>query len=161
MQDDNEKTEVNNKNLANLLKAMKQNKVVSKIGILGSHNARSGKGSNSNATVGAAHEFGAPARNLPMRSFLRMPITTKFPKALENAHAFTEDAAKEVLKEGSFRVWIEKASILAVATVLEAFDSNGFGTWQKLEDETLARKKVKQILTETGQLRDSISYEIK
>lgn len=154
-------TQLNKIFLEKLIAAMKGKPVVAKVGVLGSYNARSGPGSNSNATIGAAHEFGAPARGIPMRSFLRMPLTEELPKQLEGSGAFTEDAFKQVAKEGSFRVWIEKVAIMGVSVVLGAFDSNGYGTWQALEPATLARKKVKQTLVETHQLRDSISYEIK
>jgi len=65
-----------------------------------------------------------------------------------------------MVKEGDIRPTLERIGIVGVATVLDAFDTEGFGTWAPLADRTLASKKVKQILTETQSLRDSISYEV-
>lgn len=151
--------EFNKSGLEGLLKALKAQGGVAKVGILGQSNARSGKGSNSNATIGAAHEFGTS--KLPQRSFLRMPISDHLPKELEKAGAFTEDALKQVMKSGSFLPYVEKIAITAVSVVMVAFDSNGYGTWAALKPATLEHKKIKQTLVETQQLRNSISYEIK
>lgn len=154
-----EDNEFNSRGLDQILKAMKGKAVNAKIGILGQGNVRSpdsAKSSTSNATVGAAHEFGTTM--LPQRSFLRMPIAEKLPKRLEESGAFTLDALKEVIKEGSFEPYVEKMAIAGVAVVLEAFDTGGFGQWKP---SNMDYKKVKQTLVETHQLRDSISYEVK
>ena len=152
-----EDTTYNSKPLDELLKAMKSKSVTAKIGILGQKDSRTTtekNGTTSNATVGAAHEFGTS--KLPQRSFLRMPIAEMLPKKLEEAGALDENALKQVMKNG-FGNYVEKIAILGVATVLEAFDTGGYGTWKPSDME---RKKVKQTLVETQQLRDSISYEI-
>lgn len=134
---------------------MKDQGVTAKVGILGQGNVRTGK-TNSNATIGAAHEFGTST--LPQRSFLRVPIAEKLPGALEGSNAFDKDTLNRVMQEGSFKSWVEKVAILAVSIVQQAFDTGGFGKWKPSQMEA---KKVKQTLVETGQLRDSISYEVK
>lgn len=151
-----EDVELNTRGLDSLLKAMKGQEVTAKVGILGSDNVRSGKGSNSNAVVGAAHEFGTTT--LPQRSFLRVPISENLGSALENANAFDKDTLDRVVKEGSMKGWVEKVAILAVSIVNGAFNSSGYGKWRP---SIMTRKKTKQTLVETGQLRDSITYEVK
>lgn len=146
------------KPLDNLIKILKSQGATAKIGVLGSKNVRESNenGSNSNATIGAAHEFGTS--KLPQRSFLRMPITEKLPAKIEESGALDEALLKRMIKEGSFAKWTEQIAIMAVATVLEAFDTSGYGKWQP---SNMEHKKVKQTLVETHQLRDSITYEIK
>lgn len=142
--------------LDSLIKNLKTNKTTVKVGILGAKNARDD--TVGNATIGAAHEFGTV--DLPQRSFLRMPITEQLPKELEKAGVVTQKDIEGIIKENGIRNFAKKIGILAVATVLKAFDSGGFGTWKELSKATLAKKKVKQILVETHQLRDSITYEV-
>lgn len=146
--------EFNTKGLDQLIKAMKAENVVARVGVLGFKNVRSGGGSN--ASIGAAHEFGTA--KLPQRSFLRMPLTTKLPTALEKSGAFNKDVLKKVVKSGSLAAWVEKIAILAVSIIQEAFDTGGFGQWKP---SNMDRKTVKQTLVETQQLRNSITYEVK
>lgn len=166
-----EETSFNSKPLDELLKAMKSKSITAKIGILGSKDSRTpteNGGSTSNATIGAAHEFGSS--KLPQRSFLRMPISEKLPKEIEQANIFGENNLKEIIKTGSFAQAVEKIAIMAVGIVQDAFNTEGYGTWPALNDDYKAWKvsyskkgstSAVQILTLTGQLRDSITYEIK
>lgn len=144
--------------LEKLVKALKAKPPEVRVGILGNSNARSGSASG-NATIGAAHEYGTST--LPMRSFLRIPLTYYLDKALTNSGAFTQDALKHVIAQKSLGPWVEKMGIEAVGIVLDAFDTAGFGTWAPLRPETMKRKRVKQILVETLQLRNSVTYEVK
>lgn len=149
--------------ITNLLRAMKEQKLVVRVGILGTKDARRGgkKGNNSNATIGSFHEqleYGGS--KIPQRSFLRMPLETRLGKEIDKSKQFTKDALTEILKTKSLKKWADSIGVAAVSVVLQAFDSNGFGTWQKLEKSTLARKQVKQTLVETQQLRGSISSEV-
>jgi phage gpG-like protein len=145
--------------LDKLITALKGEPVVVKVGILGQKNVRSAKsngGSTSNAVIGAAHEFGTS--NLPQRSFLRQPISEQLPKKLEEAGALDKDVLATILRTGSFKNWIEKIAIMAVSVVQEAFDTQGFGKWKR---SNMSVKSTKQTLVETGQLRDSITYEVR
>lgn len=144
------------KGLDQILKALKGKQPYARIGILGTSAGRTG--GSSNAQIGAAHEYGTSS--LPMRSFLRMPLTDNLDKRLASAGAFNKDALNRLVKEGSMVAWVEKLAILAEAIVGEAFDSGGFGKWAALNPKTMASKKVKQILLETGQLRSSITSEV-
>lgn len=148
--------EYNVKGLDQLLKALKATPPVVRIGVLGGGARSDG---SSNATVGAAHEFGT--HTLPARSFLRVPISENLADRMESAGAFDKDVLADVIASGTIRPWMQKVAILAEGIVAEAFDTGGFGKWPALKAKTLGRKKVQQILVETGQLRNSISSEVK
>ncbi len=160
-----EESTFNTKAFDDLITALKSNKYTVKIGILGDKNIRESKdGSNSNATIGAAHEFGSA--HLPIRSFLRMPLSEYFPKKLEASGILDNDAIEEAIKEKSFRSLTKKVAVMAVATVLEAFNTGGFGKWPALSPARLAqRAKLNQgaqilVVPDSHQLRDSIDYRI-
>lgn len=139
-----------------VLKAIKGKPPIARVGILGNNAARSdGKGGPNNATIGSWHEFGTS--QLPVRSFLRVPISEKLGKELENSGAFTPDAISQVVKQKSLRPWVEKMAVVAEGIVADAFDTGGFGQWKPSD---MRSKKVKQTLVETQQLRNSITSEV-
>lgn len=143
-----------------LVKAVKAKPVPARIGILGDKSSRK-KGQITNATVGAAHEFGSLVTGLPKRSFLRQPLIDNLQKELDQAGAFSEAEQAEIIKQKSLVPWTKKMAILAENIVKMAFDTGGFGKWPQLKKETLARKTTGQILVETTQLRDSITSDVK
>lgn len=146
--------------LDHVIKMLANKTPTARIGVLANQTTRSvtgvGKNNPNNAEVGAAHEFGTST--LPVRSFLRMPISTMLQKRLESSGAFDNDTLSEVVKQGSVVPWVKKMAALAESIVLEAFDTGGFGKWKK---SNMDHKKTKQTLVETQQLRDSITSEVK
>lgn len=149
-----EQNTINTEPLDSILKALIDNKYIVKVGVLSGKNSR--KDALSNATIGAVHEFGNS--KLPQRSFLRMPLQMFLPKELEKVGILNDKDVNDIIKTEGLRVFTEKLGILAVATVLKAFDSGGFGLWKP---SNMEYKKVKQTLVETHQLRDSITYDVK
>ncbi len=148
--------DLNTRGLDKLLKALKDQKLTARVGILGTKAARSGgQGAATNAEIGAHHEFGTS--RLPVRSFLRLPISSLLGKELEKSGAFTKDAMNEVVAQASLKPWLEKVAIVAETIVLGAFDSGGYGTWPPSD---MTHKKVHQTLVETHQLRDSITWDV-
>lgn len=147
-------------------KALTANNFYVKVGVLSGKNART-DGGPSNATIGAAHEYGTST--IPRRSFLRMPLSIEMPKELEKLGVVTEKDITEILAKTTVEEFAKKIGTLAVATVLRAFDTEGFGTWLSL-NEKYKKWKVEyskkgntsaiQILTLTGQLRDSITSKV-
>lgn len=144
--------------LKKFLKAFQGKLPVIRVGILGT-TARHDDGSTTNAEVGAAHEFGTS--RVPMRSFLRVPLSEHLAKNLEQAGAFSEQAVAKIIDQGSLSNYAQKIGIEAVGIVMDAFDTSGFGKWQSLKASTMDRKKVKQILVETQQLRNSVTFDVK
>lgn len=147
---------VNTKGLDQFLKLLKVKPPVARVGILGDKNLRTSEGVKSNAEIGARHEFGSG--KLPIRSFLRAPISDKMQSYLESSNAFDPQALSKVIKTGSLLEWTRKLGILAESIVSDAFATGGFGKWKP---SNMARKKVHQTLVETNQLRESITSEVK
>ncbi len=128
------------------------------VGILHDHESRE-QSTVTNAQVGAVHEFGSPAKNIPVRSFLRMPITTHFSQALKESKLFKKEELKKIIKEKKLIPWLKRVGITAEKVVREAFDSNGFGTWAPWKGDY--KSKTGLILVDTQQLRDSITSEVR
>lgn len=150
----NETIELNTKNLDKFLKALKGKLPVARVGILGDKNSRDGKIS-SNAEIGLQHEFGSS--KLPMRSFLRVPISDNLKRYLENSEAFSKEVLKKVIQESSLAEWVAKIGIIAETIVADAFDSGGFGKWKP---SNMTNKQNHQTLVETQQLRNSITSDV-
>lgn len=146
-----DETTLDTRKLQELLKAIKGNKSMARVGILASGAARGGNGPN-NATIGAYQEFGTST--IPSRSFLLMPLVLFMKKKLAGAKGFDEATYKKVLETKSTVPWMEKIGKIAVELITEAFDTAGFGMWQP------DRSPKHPPLVESGRLRDSISSEV-
>jgi phage gpG-like protein len=158
--DDDGDTTVNVKGLDQLLKALKVDRLpVARIGILGGGAVRKGAGP-SNAEVGAVHEYGSPARGIPQRSFLRIPISENLDKRMVNIGAADQDALTQVIKTGSLLPWLTKVAALAEQIVFDAFDTGGFGKWPAWKSKAYTNN-TGMLLVDTQQLRNSITTEVK
>lgn len=146
---------MNIKKLEDIIRTFGTKLPVAKVGILGK-NATRKDGKETNYEIGKKHEFGEDG--LPIRSFLRMPIVEKFPKALQSSGFFEKKVFEKALASGSLYSIVEKLGILGEVVVLEAFETGGFGNWKP---SNMKYKKNHQTLVETQQLKDSISSEVK
>lgn len=144
---------LNTDGLDAFLKSFKKGTSV-RVGILGDKTNRSSSTLN-NATIGSFHEYGTT--KAPMRSFLRMPISTYLDKRLQDANLFSEDTLRSIIQEGSFIVPLRKIGIIAEAIIADAFDTGGFGMWPPSQ---MDRKTNHQTLVETQQLRNAITSEV-
>ena len=155
MSDDDSMT-IDLRGLENLMKALKAKPPTCRVGILGggTHSSKGGK-SVSNAQVGSWHEFGTS--KLPVRSFLRLPVSALLEKRLEASGAFDKNVLAQVVASGTVVPWMQKVAAAAEEIVLGAFDSGGYGTWVPSD---MSHKDNAQTLIETGQLRNSISSEV-
>lgn len=164
---DENTVQLNTKALDKLIRVFKGEMPTVRVGILGQHNTRtmqvqkaSGKFNtvtSSNAEIGAAHEFGTS--KVPQRSFLRMPLTEKLNGEITKAGGYKDETIKQVIRDGSIRVYMQKIAALAEAVVLDAFRTGGFGKWAPHKPGYT--NNTGQILIDTQQLRDSISSEVK
>lgn len=148
---------LNTKNLDGLIKALKENMSRARVGILGAKTNRKDPGAT-NAGIGAIHEFGSS--KMPMRSFLRVPIADNLQKRLEDTGALDKDVLNDVVKQGTVVPWLKKIAVLAEGIVAEAFASRGFGKWPAWRTPGY-KNRDNRILVDTGQLRDSITSEVK
>lgn len=149
------------KGLEQIMKSLKGKPPMIRIGVLGG-GARSSKNSKgiTNATVGAVHEFGAPNKNIPQRSFLRIPLTENLQKEMEASGLFTQEISNKVIKSGSVKPWLEKVGVCAQSVVLDAFESSGDGKWPKWKNPNY-KNEGGMLLVDTQQLRDSLTWDIK
>lgn len=142
------------KALQKIIDALKDaDKHTAHVGILSRTNARNDAG-ETNATIGARHEFGL---GVPLRSFLRMPIETELDKQIQVSGLFNKKSIAEVIATGTFEPLVKKIGIVGERTVLLAFDSGGFGRWLP---SNMQDKKVHLTLVESQQLRNSITSEV-
>ena len=146
--------QIDDRVLKKLIKAFKNNIPEVRVGIMAGKSGR--KDGGSNAAIGAKHEFGGDG--MPIRSFLRMPLSEHLNKKLESSGAFKEDTIREVIRLGNIRPWCLKLAIVAEGIVQEAFHTGGYGQWKP---SNMRFKKNHQTLVETQQLRDSITSVVK
>jgi hypothetical protein len=123
------------------------------IGIPSSTNAR--QGASNNATIAAVHEMGAPSRGIPARPFL-------IPTMQNNAEKYTNLMAQGFRnalqdKEKSAEVY-EKIGLVASSDVKDYIVS---GQFVPLKESTIDRKGSSKPLLDTGEMRNSISYEVR
>lgn len=104
------------------------------------------------ATVGVVHEFGAPARNIPERSWLRSVYDEnrnrlQRVKAKETGRVIDgkQDARQAIARVGGWFAAQVKAKIRK-------------GPFAPLEPETIARKGSTKPLIDTGQMIQSITH---
>lgn len=136
--------------LDKLMKALKERPPMVKIGVLGG---------GENAVVGAVHEFGSPARGIPQRSFLRIPLSENLNKELERSNLLDKETLDEVIKQGSMIPWLEKVAVAAEAVVDDAFETSGEGKWAPWKNPNY-HNEGGLLLVDTGSLRDSITSEV-
>ena len=148
--------ELNDKKLKDLIKALKGKVPKARVGILGGAKNSRKDDTQTNAEIGAKHEFGDD--QVPQRSFLRVPLSDNLQKYLEKNGAFNKDVFEKVLKEKSIYEWVKKLAITAEQIIAEGFASGGYGKWKP---SNMEHKKVHQTLVETQQLRNSITSDVK
>ena len=147
---------LNTKKLDALIKAFKGNVPVAQVGILANKNQRISGASN--ASIGAAHEYGT--ENLPVRSFLRLPITENLEKYLAKSGAFSKDVLAKVIASGSAVEWVRLIGFTAERIVADAFASRGFGKWAPWKNPNY-KNNSNMLLVDTTQLKGSISSRVK
>ena len=155
------------KNLAENLAKLKN--LQEKVGVFGG-NYPNGE---SIASVALLHEFGSQTprtfnykgrpltiKGVPTRSFLRMPLTTRKSKVIGDK----EEMKKYViyaLQTGHVNVPLEIMGRRAEAVIQDAFDSGGYGHWDKnISQEYIALKGSDTPLIDTGFLRQSITSKL-
>ena len=153
------KYKANFKELEKLSDAL-SDKLETKLGVLSDKNVRTEEGGEAtNAYLGLIHEFGSFAKNIPPRSWLRMPIERKA-KDISNFILKSKKEITEALVEGDAELFYEKLGIAGEAVIQEAFDSNGFGQWKANSARTIKSKGSSSPLIDTGELRGSVMSKV-
>ena len=152
--------------MSDLIKKMKQFDGASVlVGIQGDAKPRDGKGRLANAEIGAIHEFGAPSRGIPERSFLRSTLDGQ----RESIVGDMRDAFDRALRgDATVRQAIDGLGLQVEARVKETIRK---GIKPGLNDATIKRRRAKlkggkaankvftgeTPLIDTGQLIQSIT----
>jgi hypothetical protein len=128
------------------------------VGIPADKNSR--RGAETNASIGYVNEFGSPIRNIPARPFLQTGVGDSVPKVTRSLRASAKNALSG---EEPLAIGFNRAGLIAQSSVKRAITAN---TFTPLARSTLAARKSKGFagetpLIETGQLLNSISYEIR
>lgn len=171
--------------LNNLMRALKKQMTL-RVGIIGSKAKAQHKNTTlTNAQLGAIHEFGSISNNIPRRSFLWDSLVHELNLNKEEAREFRKFIWMQIFQKGSVEAFYRELGSKALQAIEEGFATEGFGEWAPLAKATWAayeRKKGvggvtpsshlaklkkylrivgdRQILTDTGQLRRSISFKI-
>lgn len=127
-----------------------------RVGILGSTNQRE-EGEQTNAEIGLLHEYGSITKNIPARSFLRMPLQEK-QKELQKY--MTSRDWENILINDEIKKELELLGIYAEEIIDDAFDTKGFGKWKPNSARTIAEKGGDKPLIDTQELRKSITSEV-
>ena len=146
----------NLKGLDNLEKAIK-NKLETRVGILGSSPNRGE--SATNADIGLTHEMGVVSKNIPARSWLRMPLEEKA-KEISNKVLKNKQVIAAEMAGGDMEKMYEVIGLAAEVAIQEAFESRGFGKWADLSQKTITAKGSDSPLIDTGQLREAVMSQV-
>jgi hypothetical protein len=146
-----------------------------KVGILGGKAGRK-KGPLNNPTLGMIHEFGLAERNIPARSFLRVPLASELPKKMLSIGRAVWSG---IIRQEGMAKALGELGLQGRLVVVGAFDTGGYGRWQQWSKSYARRRelgsrranrgrllnftgpiKPGSLLILTGQLRRSISFEV-
>lgn len=174
----------------NKLTKMLKDDYTLKVGILGSRarSPHDSKGGITNAELGAVHEFGASINvtdkmrgwfwhnyginksnepiKIPARSFLWMPIVDQLSFNNPKMQGFKKYIWKQLFVKNAPQQFYATLGAMALDAIEWAFQTNGGGMWRPLSNFTESqfsrrrKKGIPQILTNTGNLRRSMSFKI-
>lgn len=129
---------------------------VCRVGLIGSKGSEQHEGTElTNATVGLYNEFGT--ENIPVRSFLRLPLETK---QRDIVQGMAKGKAQEAIKEGDIKRFYEIMGLKAVEIIQEAFSTQGYGNWPPNAPSTIKQKGSSSPLINTSQLRRSVDFDV-
>jgi len=119
------------------------------------HDTESGM---TNSEIGLVQEFGSETRNIPARSFLRMPIETKQDDLVQTLDT---GLVKDAIEQGDIKTVYKILGIAAEGIVKDAFRSSGYGQWQGNAQSTIDKKGSSRPLIDTGILMASVTSDVK
>jgi len=130
---------------------------VTKVGILGSTNARDDDDDMGNADIGIIHELGSLSANIEARSFLRMPLDLKKKDLMK---VFDTSSMKTAMEVGDFKKAHALLGVKAEEIISEAFSSGGFGQWKDIKEATKKAKGSSAILINERELQRAITSDV-
>lgn len=128
-----------------------------RVGIFGSEAKRDDGGFINNPELGVVQEFGSKSKNIPARSFLRMPLELKMKDLVK---WLQRQNWEEAIIEDDIESILEKLGLKAENVIDDAFDTKGFGQWASNKPATIKRKGSDAPLIDLGELRRSITSRV-
>lgn len=125
------------------------------VGIPSDENSRDESTSITNAELGVIHEFGAPEKSIPERSFMRSTASEES----QNLGRLAKIQISECLK-GEISAHDAFATV-GVYLQGKIVDKITDGDFEPNTEATVKRKKSSKPLIDTGQLRGAITYEVR
>lgn len=110
-----------------------------------------------NGEIGVVHELGSETRNIPPRSFLRLPVETKGKEIMSAMGGKTIQAAIEAKQ---YKTAYALLGVVAEGYVKQSFATSGYGQWAALKPATVKAKGSSRPLIDTGQLRRSVTSDV-
>lgn len=144
--------------ILDILKRIRADYPSVKAGVLASSpEATANRDGVSNVQLALIHEYGAPARNIPERSFVRSTFTLMRAKYVEKVKAY--------LVKGVYsgkRTYLEFLGLigLRMAADMKARFTDSSNGWPANAPSTIAAKGSSKPLIDTGALRASISHQV-
>lgn len=143
------------KNLKTELALVQKSEV--RVGVFAEKANRDDDSELNNAEIGAVHELGSKKKNIPIRSFLRVPCFEDLPKALKAKGQ--KQLVSVIIKTGT-KDALENLGVMAEQVVDEAFETRGKGRWAPLKAETIRRKGSDVPLFDSGKLSAAVSSKV-
>jgi phage gpG-like protein len=132
-------------------------KMIARVGIIDDAKNNRDDDELTNAEIGAKHEFGSIVERIPRRSFLKDPFSIKQDETFAKIkNVVTNDIQS---KKTAHEIYTN-IGLVGESLVVEAFATEGFGTWKPLSQTTIQKKKSDKILFDTGQLSRAITSDV-
>lgn len=125
------------------------------VGVLGAKASASHGGGMTNVDVATIHEFGAPGANIPERSFIRAGVDEKL---ITIRKTMVRLSKSYITGKVDLDQTLGIIGQQVVGVIQAKIASN---VPPPLAAETIRRKRSSRALIDTGQLRQSISYEVR
>ena len=126
------------------------------LGIFQSEDARDDE--NSNASIGAKHEFGSFTENIPKRSWLRVPVEVKAKDITGNAVIAIKN---NLTNPKGVDIVAKSIGAAGLGVIQEAFDTKGFGQWEANSPATVIAKGGKNTpLIDKAELRQAVTFSV-
>jgi len=108
--------------------------------------------------IAQIHEFGVPVKNIPPRSFLRVPFS-------QDSKHIQDIMIKSFISVSENNLPVKKAYDVIGAEArnvsINAFGTSAKGQWEPLKESTIKAKGSSKPLIDTGRLRQSIQWEVR
>lgn len=138
-----------------------------RVGVIGSKAAVKRKDGEhqglTNAEIGFINEFGKMTgkHRIQPRSFIFMPLRLYLNDYLKKHQSTSKAEFEKAVQNGKAEGFAKKVGLVAEECIQDAFATRGFGNWEPNAAYTVALKGSDSPLIDTGELRRSISSEVK